>query len=126
MKKSGTCATGNFVSRWTKAIQEMPSTYAHPACESVAIPTEAPAVTPPRSAPAAAKLTEAQKRVMKWIGRGWTAQPGAGSAIMVNGARICNVDTMMALCRVGLASKDEFGHWVATPSGEALTRSMGL
>lgn len=38
---------------------------------------------------------------------GWRTEPGAGSAIMVNGKRIFNTDTMMALYRAGLASKDE-------------------
>ena len=72
------------------------------------------------------KLTEAQKRVMKWIGKGWRTEPGAGSAVMVNGKRICNTDTMMALYRSGLASKDEHGCWAATPSGKTITAQLGL
>lgn len=38
------------------------------------------------------KLTEAQKRVLKWIGHGWTTEPGSGSAVMVNGMRVCNTN----------------------------------
>lgn len=72
------------------------------------------------------KLTGAQKRVLKWIGKGWTAEPGAGSAVMVNGTRICNVDTMSALCRSGLASKDDRGCWSATDSGKTITAQLGL
>ncbi|MEJ6003771.1 hypothetical protein [Paucibacter soli] len=73
-----------------------------------------------------AKLTEAQKRVMKWIGKGWRTEPGAGSAVMVNGKRICNTDTMMALYRAGLVSKDDLGCWSATASGKTITAELGL
>ncbi|RTL47039.1 MAG: hypothetical protein EKK53_00860 [Burkholderiales bacterium] len=72
------------------------------------------------------KLTEAQKRVLKWIGKGWRTEPGAGTAVMVNGKRICNADTMMALYRAGLASKDDTGCWSATPSGKTITAQLGL
>lgn len=72
------------------------------------------------------KFTEAQKRVMKWIGKGWTAEPGAGSAVMVNGVRLCNIDTMVALYKSGLASKDDRGCWSATDSGKKITTQLGL
>lgn len=72
------------------------------------------------------KMTEAQRRVMRWVGKGWRAQPGAGSAIIVNGRRICNVDTMMVLYRRGLVSKDEQGCWSATPSGRTITSELAL
>ena len=71
-------------------------------------------------------LTEAQTRVMKWIGNGWSTEPGDGSAVLVNGHRICNVDTMMALYRLGLASKDDRGCWSATESGKTITAQLGL
>lgn len=45
---------------------------------------------------------------------------------MVNGTRICNVDTMKTLSRMGLASKDELGCWTSTPYGKALTAELGL
>lgn len=45
------------------------------------------------------KLIEAQSRVLKWLGHGWESEPGSGMAIHINGKRICNVDTMHALCR---------------------------
>lgn len=66
------------------------------------------------------KLTEAQKRVMAWIGKGWTTEPVPGSAVMVNDKRICNTDTMMALYRAGLAIKDDRGCWAATESGKSI------
>lgn len=72
------------------------------------------------------KLTEAQKRVMRWLGKGWRTNPGPGSAVMVNGKRICNIDTMMALYRAGLASKDEQGCWSATESGKTIAAQLGL
>lgn len=65
------------------------------------------------------QLSEAQKRVMKWLGKGWIAEPG-------NGARICNVDTMMALYRMGLAQKDDRGCWTATASGRTVAEHLGL
>lgn len=70
--------------------------------------------------PISPKLTSAQVRVMKWLSGGWVAEPGAGSAVMVNGSRICNVDTMQALYRAGYATRDDKGSWRATPSGLAL------
>lgn len=71
-------------------------------------------------------LTEAQKRVMKWLGKGWCTSPGPGSSVMVNGKRICNTDTMLALYRQGLATKDNQGCWAATPSGKTVTAQLGL
>ncbi|MBV7542213.1 hypothetical protein [Acidovorax sp. sic0104] len=72
------------------------------------------------------KLTQAQTRVMKWLGKGWGTEPGAGSAVMVNGTRICNTDTMMALQRGGLVAMDAEGRWTATESGRAITAQLRL
>ena len=72
------------------------------------------------------KLTDAQKRVLKWTGHGWKTEPGPGSAVMVNGKRICNVDTMMALSRAGLADKDDMGCWYATGKGKSVTGQLSL
>ncbi|MBA9859483.1 hypothetical protein D7S81_25015 [Ralstonia insidiosa] len=66
------------------------------------------------------KLTPAQARVMEWLAWGWVAEAGVGSAVIVNGSRICNVDTMQSLYRAGFATRDELGCWRATPSGLAL------
>lgn len=77
-----------------------------------------------------AKLTEAQKRVMSWIGKGWSARRSHGTVIEVNGERICNVDTMMALSlalsRTGLAQQAQEGTWAATDSGKNLVAQLGL
>lgn len=73
-----------------------------------------------------AELTEAQKRVMSWIGKGWTARRSHGTAIEMNGKRVCNVDTMMALYRKGLAQQTQDGTWVATESGKNLVGELGL
>jgi len=80
------------------------------------------------------KLSEAQRRVMKWLGYGWTSEPGAGMAIHVNGKRLCNVDTLMALKRLGLVEQLDgpgpngklVGQWKATEEGRALTRRLCL
>lgn len=78
------------------------------------------------------KLSEAQRRAMKWLGYGWTSEPGAGMAIHVNGKRICNVDTMFALQRMGLVEQLEergrklVGQWKATQDGSNLARLLCL
>jgi len=70
------------------------------------------------------KLSAAQVRVMKWFALGWVAKPGAGSALMVNGMRVCNVDTMNTLQRAGLTVVDSERCWRATVSGLALRDSL--
>lgn len=72
------------------------------------------------------KLSAAQQRVMKWLGYGWQAQPGAGASIMVNGQRVCNVDTMTALKRAGLVEQDDQRCWKATDEGRSLTARLCL
>lgn len=74
----------------------------------------------------ATKLSPAQSKVMKWLGKGWSGLPGTGSAVMVNGKRICNTDTMMALYRQGLVCQDNDRCWTATESGKTLTMQLGL
>lgn len=113
MTKS-TTQPGSFVSRWSKAIKDMPSTYEHPAASAPSQPAAKP------------KLTEAQTRVMKWLGHGWIAYPAGGSAVTVNGQRLCNVDTLMALSRLGLVTQDDDRCWAATEAGAALTKERGL
>jgi hypothetical protein len=78
------------------------------------------------------KLSDAQKRVMKWLGKGWTSVPGGGMSIHVNGARICNVDTLKPLERMGLVEQlTQDGHklvgqWQATQAGKNLTHEQQL
>lgn len=52
------------------------------------------------------QLTSAQARVMEWLSQGWSARVSHGSAVEVNGERMCNVDTMAALVRLGLVARD--------------------
>lgn len=72
------------------------------------------------------KLTDAQIRVMKWLGNGWRTEPGPGSTVIVNGARVCNTDTMTALQRAGLVSQDSDRRWSATDAGKALCEQLKL
>lgn len=78
------------------------------------------------------KLTEAQRRVLKWLGHGWESEPGAGMAIHVNGQRICNVDTMVALSRLGFVEQKmtgghkAVGEWKATQAGRDITGRLCL
>lgn len=72
------------------------------------------------------ELTEAQRRVMSWIGKGWQARRSHGSAIEVNSQRVCNIDTMMALYRKGFAQQAADGTWTATDSGKNLVAQLGL
>lgn len=68
------------------------------------------------------RLSDAQRRVMRWLEGGWITEPGAGMSIHVNGKRICNVDTMFALQRLGLVEQVDghgpngklTGQWKAT------------
>ncbi|MPQ69244.1 hypothetical protein [Pseudomonas sp. MWU12-2323] len=67
------------------------------------------------------QLTSAQARVMDWLNQGWSARVSNGSAVEVNGKRICNVDTMAALVRFGLVSRDSgSGYWNATDAGKKI------
>jgi hypothetical protein len=75
------------------------------------------------------KLSSVQIRVLKWLGKGWRSEPGPGATVYVNGAKLCNTDTMLALKRHGLVIEDDVdvrGCWCATPEGMALTSELGL
>jgi hypothetical protein len=72
------------------------------------------------------KLSAAQERVMSFMGHGWTAYPGGGCSISINGARICNIDTMMSLSRMGLVVSDADRSWKATEKGRELTHTLNL
>lgn len=74
----------------------------------------------------ALKLSVAQQRVMSCLGKGWSGLPGGGSAVLVNGKRMCNVDTMTALKRAGLVKQDEQRCWIATEEGKQIAESMNL
>lgn len=65
------------------------------------------------------KLTPTQAKVMKWLAGGWGARVSHGSAVEINGERMCNLNTLEALERLGLVSKPEDGdyYWMATAAG---------
>lgn len=72
------------------------------------------------------ELTEAKKRVISWICEGWHARLSYGTVIEVNGKRICNNDTIMALYRKEFAQQADDGTWTATGSGKNLVAQRGL
>lgn len=69
---------------------------------------------------------------MKWLGYGWSSQPGGGGSIWVNNQRLCGAGTILALERLGLVEQIELdgvkqpGQWKATEDGKALTRRLCL
>lgn len=68
------------------------------------------------------KLTQAQRRVMHWLSQGWGARVSSGAAVEVNGERVCNVDTMTVLVRLGLAERESRPpYWMATAEGRKLS-----
>lgn len=68
------------------------------------------------------KLSPAQQKVMLWLSQGWSARVSHGSAVEINGKRICNVDTMTALVRLGLVERDsQPPYWMATAEGMKLS-----
>lgn len=71
-------------------------------------------------------LSATQQSVMKWVGKGWTAYPAGGTALTVNGKRICNLSTMVVLARLGLVEVDEDKCWNATEAGRSLAQEMQL
>lgn len=75
------------------------------------------ALSPAVKTQAKPKLTQAQARVMKWLSQKWSARVSHGSAVEINGQRVCNVDTMTALERLGLVKRELSGYWEATPEG---------
>lgn len=68
------------------------------------------------------KLTQVQQRVMHWLSQGWGARVSSGTAVEVNGERICNVSTMAVLERLGLAERESRPpYWMATAEGRMLS-----
>ncbi|HBO5516269.1 TPA: hypothetical protein L4559_005199 [Pseudomonas aeruginosa] len=70
------------------------------------------------------KLSKAQEKVMLWLSQGWGARVSHGAAVEINGERACNVDTMAALEKMGLVSRDPATrYWKATDEGKKLSPS---
>ena len=68
---------------------------------------------------AAKSLTKAQERVMTLMSRRWPAEMSSTGSLSVNinGQRVCNVDTMTVLERLGLVERDTRWTWKATSAG---------
>lgn len=67
------------------------------------------------------KLTAAQQTVMEWMSKGWPATMNGRNSIEINGKRVCNIDTITVLIRVGLVEADGRWQWKATAAGRAWT-----
>jgi hypothetical protein len=63
-------------------------------------------------------LTDAQQRLMNWLAQGWTAHQEAVTTIHINGRRVCNLDTMVALEKRGFVHRSSKWEWKATPAGK--------
>ena len=67
------------------------------------------------------KLSNAQQKVMLWLSQGWGARVSHGAAVEINGQRVCNVDTMSSLVRLGLVERETCApYWIATEEGRKL------
>lgn len=67
-------------------------------------------------------LSKAQARVMRLLSQGWGARLSHGAAVEINSERVCNVDTITVLVRLGLVYRDEnTRYWHATPEGRKLS-----
>lgn len=68
------------------------------------------------------KLTPVQQAVMRWLSQKWEARVAVGSAVEINGSRVCNLSTMNALARLGLVEQQSHAPcWVATAEGRKLS-----
>ncbi|MDS9914996.1 hypothetical protein RMI87_15940 [Pseudomonas aeruginosa] len=70
------------------------------------------------------KLSKVQAKVMLWLSQGWPARVSHGASVEINGERACNADTMTALEKMGLVTRDPATrHWKATDEGKKLSPS---
>ena len=63
---------------------------------------------------------------MKSLAYGWTTERRHGSTIYVNGKKVCNTDTMMALQRAGFVEQVSNFEWKATEAGKQAAKVLGL
>lgn len=62
------------------------------------------------------KLSQAQRKAMSYLSRGYLAVPGSGIAVMINGKVVCTSVTMESLTKKGLVKAFKDG-WRATDAG---------
>lgn len=73
------------------------------------------------------KLSEAQKNVMKWLGKRWSAHIKHGDVWGINGDAVtCTTSTLTALEKKGLVERESPHSWKATDKGRRLTADMNL
>lgn len=72
------------------------------------------------------QLTAAQKRVMGWMSKGWSAERSTTGSININGKRVCNIDTITALINAGLVEEDGRRSWKSTQAGRAWTDTSSI
>lgn len=73
------------------------------------------------------RLTAKQRDILRWLGQGWSTEPGPGSALIVNGKCICYINSMKALARQGMVIEgDQSGCWTATELGREVTKQLKL
>lgn len=74
------------------------------------------------------KLTPPQARVMKWVGKKWTAYKINGATVEINGQKVCNIDTMATLERHGLVTRKDEGSgvwsWDRTDKGREMAEEL--
>lgn len=59
---------------------------------------------------------------MELLSQGWGARVSCGASVEINGERVCNVDTMTVLVRMGLAERETRApYWMATAEGRKLS-----
>lgn len=51
------------------------------------------------------KLSPKQEEVMAWVNGGWSLTCTRGCVVEVNGQRVCNLDTVTRLIKLGLVEK---------------------
>jgi hypothetical protein len=64
------------------------------------------------------KLSAAQQRVWNLMKDGAQAEQMVGYSVHINGKRVCNLDTLVALERVGLIEREEIWTWKAKEQKE--------
>jgi hypothetical protein len=63
------------------------------------------------------KLSKTQIKVMSMLCHRWEAYSGGSCSVEINGKRVCNVDTMRVLLKLGLVTKTDNHTWAATAAG---------
>lgn len=70
----------------------------------------------------AAKISETQQRVLQLLNKGLPAQLSRGSAVEIDRKRVCNLDTMRALVRLGYAKQiTSPPMWMSTEIGRQIS-----